>query len=95
MATVYDQTKDAYFQGGEGTINRSSSPLVASDTVDFAAYPKNIMLLTAGTISVLPLKNIDGVFVATGSLLAGSVLPFRARRINATGTTATFVGLND
>ena len=31
MATVYDQTKDPYFQGGEGTPNRTSATVVTSD----------------------------------------------------------------
>jgi hypothetical protein len=89
--TTYNQLNDPYFQGGELTANRTSVPLAASDTVDFASYPKTVTLLTAGTVVALPLKNADGTFVTFGSLLAGATLPFRVRRINATGTTATFV----
>lgn len=97
MATTYDQTKDPYFQGGEGTINRTSVALTASDTVDFVSYPKNVTLLTAGTVVCIPLKNPDtGPGTVTfGALLAGYTIPFRVRRINATGTSATFVGNND
>jgi hypothetical protein len=95
VATTYDQTKDPYFQGGEATPCRTFVALTASDTVDFASYPKQVQLLTAGTVSVLPLKNADGTFAVYASLSAGFVFPYRIRRINATGTTATFVGLND
>jgi hypothetical protein len=92
--TVYNQLNDPYFQGGEATVNRTSIQLTTSDTVDFTSYPKNVTLLTAGTVNALPLKNADGNLVQLGSLLAGYTLPFRVRRINATGTTATFVGSN-
>jgi hypothetical protein len=97
MATVYDQTKDPYFQGAEATVNRTSVAVVTSDTVDFASYPKNVTLLTAGTVSCIPLKNPDtGPGTTTfGSLLAGYTIPFRVRRINATGSSATFTASYD
>jgi hypothetical protein len=90
--TVYNQLNGPYFQGGELTPNRTSVALTSSDTVDFASYPKTVTLLTAGTVVALPLKNAEGNFITFGTLLAGTTLPFRVRRINATGTTATFVG---
>ena len=90
--TVYNQLNDPYFQGGELTANRTTIQLTASDTVDFALYPKTVTLLTAGTVFALPLKNVEGNFITFGTLLAGTTLPLRVRRINATGTTATFVG---
>jgi hypothetical protein len=93
--TTYNRANDPYVKGGELTVNRTSVALSASDTVDFPSYPKAVQLLTAGTVNALPLKNADASFVNFGSLLAGYILPFRVRRINATGTTATFVGLYD
>ena len=93
--TVYDQTKDPYFQGGEATPNRTSATVVTSDTVDFASYPKNVTVLTAGNVVCLPLKAADGAFVQIVALLAGFTLPFRVRRVNATGTTATLTASND
>lgn len=97
MTTVYDQTKDPYFQGGEGTPNRTGVAVVTSDTVDFASYPKNVTLLTAGTVVCLPLKNVDGApgLATFGALLAGYTIPFRVRRINATGTSATLTASYD
>ena len=88
MATVYDQTKDPYFQGNELSANRTSVAVTPSDTVDLASYPRNVTLLTAGAVSCVPLKSADSP-VVFGSLLAGTTLPFRVRRINATGTTAS------
>jgi len=93
--TTYNPANDPYVKGGELTVNRTSVALSASDTVDFASYPKAVQLLTAGTVNALPLKNADGNLVQFTTMLAGTVLPFRVRRINATGTTASFVGLYD
>ncbi len=91
----YDSTKDPYLKGGELTPNRASTTVVTSDTVDFALYPKSVTVLTAGTVNALPLKNVDGANVAFGSLAIGFTLPFRVRRINATGTTAVLTASYD
>ena len=93
--TVYTQANDPHFQGGEATPNRTSAAVVTSDTVDFALYPKNVTVTTAGNVNVLPLKATDGQFVQIVALLAGFTLPFRVRRINATGTSATLTALTD
>lgn len=94
MATVYDQTKDPYFQGAEAAVNRTSVAVVTSDTVDFVSYPRSVTLLTGGTVSCVPLKSPDTA-VVFGALLAGFTIPFRVRRINATGTSATFTASYD
>jgi hypothetical protein len=95
MTTVYDSTKDPYRYGGESLVNRSSVAVVPSDTVDFASYPRTVQVVAAGTVSALPLKNADASFVNFGAVVAGYVIPFRVRRINATSTTATLVALYD
>lgn len=95
MATSYDNTKDPYFKGGELQVNRSSVAVVPSDTIDFNPYPRSVQVVTAGTVSCLPLKNADASFVNFGSLLAGYILPFRVRRINSTLTTAALAALYD
>jgi hypothetical protein len=91
----YDQTKGPYFQGAEASTNRSGVAVTSSDTVDFASYPRNVVVTVAGTVSALPLKNADAAFVNFGSVVAGYVLPIRVRRINATSTTASLVALYD
>ena len=93
--TTYDQTKDPYAKGGELQVNRSSVAVVPSDTVDFNLYPRSVTVVVAGTVSALPLKNADASFVNFGSMIAGAVIPFRVRRINATNTTAMLVALYD
>jgi hypothetical protein len=93
--TTYNQLNDPLFRGNESSVSRTSVPIVTSDAVDLASYPKSVTALTAGTIVALPLKNADGAFVTFGAVLAGYVLPFRVRRINATGTSATLVANYD
>jgi hypothetical protein len=61
MATVYNQVNDPFFQGAEASVNRTSVAVTTSDTVDFTSYPRNVTLLTGGTVSCVPLKNSDGV----------------------------------
>jgi hypothetical protein len=95
MATVYNPANDPYTRGGEATPNRTSVAITPSDTIDLNPYPKNVTILTAGSVVCLPLKGIDGTFVTFGAVLAGFTLPFRVRRILATGTTASLVALND
>jgi hypothetical protein len=68
---------------------RHHKALSASDTVNFANGPVVIYFLTAGTAAV-----VDNSDVAiTYTVAAGDILPVLAKRINSTGTTATFVGL--
>jgi hypothetical protein len=95
MATTFDITKDPYRYGGELQVNKSSVAVTPSDTVDFASYPRSVVVTVAGTVSALPLKNADASFVNFGSLAIGTVLPFRVRRINATNTSATLIALYD
>jgi hypothetical protein len=95
MATTYDSTRDPYLRGGELQVNRSSIAVTPSDTVDFASYPRSVVVTVAGTVSALPLKNADASFVNLGSLAIGTAIPFRVRRINATVTTATLVAMYD
>jgi hypothetical protein len=95
MATTYDNTKDPYRYGGELQVNRSSVAVSPFDTVDFTSYPRSVVVIAAGTVSALPLKNADAAFVNFSSLAIGTAIPFRVRRINATNTTATLVALYD
>ena len=97
MATLYDVTKDPYRYGGELQVNKSSVAVTPSDTVDFLSYPRNVTVLTAGNVVCLPLKNTDnaGGLVTLTALPAAYTLPFRVRRVNATGTTATLAASYD
>jgi len=66
--------------------------ITPSDTVDISggAFMRGLYIGGAGNISV-EMANGTVVFYAA---VAGSVLPIRTKRVNATGTTATnLVGL--
>lgn len=62
--------------------------LTASNSVNFST-PMVIYALTAGTMAVVD----DSNAVITYTVAAGDLLPILAKRINVTGTTATFIGL--
>ncbi|MGO4815252.1 hypothetical protein AB4156_37700 [Cupriavidus sp. 2MCAB6] len=65
--------------------------ITPSDTVDFAEIANSIRVGTGGdVVAVRP----DGTSVTFKNCAAGEVLPIRARRVNASGTTALdLVGL--
>jgi hypothetical protein len=62
--------------------------VVPSDTVEMAIRPRAIFCATAGTAQVV---DAAGTLIAY-PMAAGDILPFRPLRINATGTTGTYVG---
>lgn len=99
MATVYTQANDPYDGFGFGTDSRGVNALAVttSDTVDFASYPKAIVVTVAGNLVVLPLKAPDdGSHLITFTAApAGFVLPFRVRRVMATGTNASLAAVTD
>lgn len=85
----YDQTADphAYSTPGIHGFGRIGAPVTPSDGTDLARYAR-IVLLETGNVSVLPVKNADGVPIAFTGLPAGYVVPFFVRRVLATGTNA-------
>src|SRR3954451_4998947 len=99
MPTTYGATKDAY--GSFSPLCRAfgnNAPAVApSDTTDFTAYPKGVVVTVAGNLVVLPLKAADdGAHLITFTAApAGFVVPFRVRRVMATGTTASAAQIFD
>lgn len=99
MTTTYDPTKDSYGSfaiAGHGFGNNASA-VTPSDTVDFAAYPKGVVVTVAGNLVVLPLKAADdGAHLITFTAApVGFAVPFRVRRVMATGTTASVASLAD
>jgi hypothetical protein len=97
MATTYNQANDPNFQGGESSVCRNGYAATPSNTVDEVLYPKQAVAAGAGTLVVLPLKAPDdgNHLITFTSVLAGYVIPFRIRRVNATGTTASVFCLFD
>lgn len=89
---AYDAAQDVLARGSSfGGKSRTGADAAKSDTVDFTPYARSIVLLTAGTLKIIPAKNDDAKPIAwTESLPAGWICPFRVRRVFATGTSATF-----
>lgn len=93
----YDPNQDVTRGTGpnESTLGSSGRPVTTSDTVDMAPYAKALVVLAAGTVKIIPSKNADGAPLAfTDSLPAGTIIPYRVRRVFATGTTATLATID-
>lgn len=68
--------------------------ITPSDTDDLVNIPRGLLVTADGTITLTAQDDdptLGGVLL--GPLTAGTHLPIRPRRIFATGTTATVVGL--
>jgi hypothetical protein len=99
MATSYLSASDPYwsFSAGLDSFGDNSLAITPSDTVDLAAYPKGVVVTAAGNLVVLPLKAADDgahLITFTGAAV-GFILPFRVRRVMATGTTALVASIFD
>ena len=67
-----------------------AAAIVPSDTVDLPDIPKGIYVGTGGNITMIGVgAPVGATGVTWKNVPAGSLIPFRARRILATGTTAT------
>lgn len=93
----YDPNQDTIRGSGptESTLGSSGRPVTISDTVDLAPYAKALVVLAAGTVKIIPAQNLDATPLAfTDSLPAGTIIPYRVRRVFATGTTATLATID-
>lgn len=61
----------------------------ASDSTDFARVSRSVYVKTAGDVAFV---DQAGTAVVFPSIPAGTFVPVRAKRINATGTTNTGAG---
>lgn len=69
-------------------VARTLSP---SDTTDFGQPYEGFIVAAAGNAVIVP---VDGSATITFTgLLVGSYIPIKLRRVNATNTTATLVGV--
>lgn len=63
--------------------------MVPSDTNDLADVPKGIYVGTGGAIAMIGVNApTDATGVTWKNVPSGALIPFRARRVLATGTTA-------
>lgn len=87
----YDKTQDplttfSATQGNFGSLGRNVTP---SDSVDLAPYAKALVVTVAGNLVILPVQNADNASITFTGLQAGQLIPYRVRRVFATGTTAS------
>lgn len=103
MATTYDPTKDVYgsFGATPGSSGANSAAVTPSDTVDFASYPKGLIVTSiagGATLTVLPLKAVDDgshLITFTGVTVGLVISAVRVRRVMSTGTLASVATITD
>ena len=87
---AYDKTKDPYEQSPETQfLGRKARVVTPSNTTDLDPYPNTVVVTAAGNLVVLPLENADGDTITFTAAPVGFYVPFRVRRVLATGTTAS------
>ena len=81
----------ATYTDGIAAPARTMFAITPSDSTDLTNTPKAIYVGTAGTISMIGVGDTVAVSLTVQS---GAIIPVRAKRVNATGTTAAgLVGL--
>lgn len=71
------------------SFGNTGSVISPSDTVDLGSYAKSVVVTAAGNIVVIPAGNLDAAPITFTAAPVGFVIPYRVRRVNATGTTAS------
>lgn len=71
------------------SFGNTGSVVSPSDTIDFLSYAKAVVITAAGNIVVVPAGNLDANPITFTAAPVGFVIPYRVRRVNATGTTAS------
>lgn len=80
------------FAASVDTFGRRSMAVTPSDTVDLPQKAKAVVVLTAGTLAIVPHSDAVGDDidpVEFGEVPTGFIPPFLVRRVMATNTTAT------
>src|SRR5258708_653211 len=76
------------------SFGNTGSVITPSDTVDLTSYAKSIVITAAGNIVVIPAGNLDANPITFTGVPVGFVIPYRVRRVNATGTTASAASID-
>ncbi len=72
-----------------GSNGRKLVTVTADNSNDLADVARELIVLTAGTLVIIPADNADIDTLTFGSLAAGTRIPVQTRRVKATGTSAT------
>jgi len=94
----YDESKDPFRTIGDAVLANGSkgAEVEPDDENDLTRYVKAVVLLSAGTLSYIPIDNADDAPISyTDDLPVGWVSPHRVRRVLETGTTATVATVED
>lgn len=76
-----------------GSFGRKGRAVSASDTVDIIPYAR-LLVTVGGTLVILPVENADGETLNLGTVTAGFIVPYEARRVMSTGSTATVITID-
>ena len=80
-----------YSGDGNGNPAIYAFDISPSDSIELAAYPRAIWVGGAGNLALV---TTGGSTVTLQGIVAGTLLPIRAKKVLSTGTTATLlVGL--
>lgn len=60
-----------------------------SDTADLEPRPRALRVTVGGNLTLM---DEDGTTITYPTVIVGEIIPFSAKRVMATGTTATVVG---
>jgi hypothetical protein len=61
----------------------TTARIITPGASDITPYPKGVVCLTAGNITIVPAENADGVTLAFVGVPAGYIPPYRVRRVTA------------
>lgn len=70
-------------------LGGTGATVTPSDTVDLTTYTKALVVTATGNLVILPARNVDGTTITFTGCPVGMIVPYRVRRVLATGTTAT------
>lgn len=75
-------------------LGSTGATVTPSDTVDLPSYAKALVVAATGNLVILPARNVDGTTITFTGCPVGMIVPYRVRRVLASGTTATVATIN-
>ena len=79
----------------EQSFARAGAQITPSDSADLASVCKGLWVAAEGTVRFTPVGNTDGTYITSGTLSAGTIIPYLVKRVWSTGTTATVASLDE
>lgn len=79
----------------EQSFARAGDEITPSDSADLASVSKGLWIAAEGTVRFTPVGAEDGAYITSGTLAAGTIVPYLVKRVWLTGTTATVASINE